>query len=210
MEACEAREHGSDSKKNHQVKGSIMQAKEWTRTFGRCNLVEHVVTKQQSKHECTGEEPSQEEQRGPQAGRPRLAGLPPLKAPRCPSSSGKPLAQFLVRVLELIVQNHHRLSISILSLFRPTKSIQNPLKVHTPNNICVPCYRLKTPVATMSKKTTSLFTKKRKDHRRPSHNRQPLRRGTRSPSLLGVWRNVGSMSCRRGVEYGPSFEFLKH
>jgi hypothetical protein len=28
MEACEAREHGGDSKKNHQVEGAIMQAKE--------------------------------------------------------------------------------------------------------------------------------------------------------------------------------------
>jgi hypothetical protein len=42
MEACEAREHGGDSKQNHQVEGEIMQAKEWTRTFGRCNPVEHV------------------------------------------------------------------------------------------------------------------------------------------------------------------------
>jgi hypothetical protein len=53
MEACEAREHGRDSKRNHQVEGAIMQAKEWTRTFGRCNPVEHAATKQQSKHECT-------------------------------------------------------------------------------------------------------------------------------------------------------------
>jgi hypothetical protein len=30
MEACVAREHGSDSKQNHQVEGAIMQAKEWT------------------------------------------------------------------------------------------------------------------------------------------------------------------------------------
>jgi hypothetical protein len=37
MEACEAKQHGSDSKQNHQVEGAIMQAKEWTRTFGRCN-----------------------------------------------------------------------------------------------------------------------------------------------------------------------------
>jgi hypothetical protein len=28
MEACEEREHGSDSKQNHQVEGAIMQAKE--------------------------------------------------------------------------------------------------------------------------------------------------------------------------------------
>jgi hypothetical protein len=54
MEACEAKEHGGDSKRKHQVEGAIMQAKEWMRTFGRCNPVEHAVTKQQSKHECTG------------------------------------------------------------------------------------------------------------------------------------------------------------
>jgi hypothetical protein len=45
--------------KINQVEGTIMQAKEWTRTFGRCNPVEHAVTKQQSKHERVGEEPSQ-------------------------------------------------------------------------------------------------------------------------------------------------------
>jgi hypothetical protein len=45
MEACEAREHGSDSKQNHQVEGSIMQLKVWTRTFGQCNPVQHAVTK---------------------------------------------------------------------------------------------------------------------------------------------------------------------
>jgi hypothetical protein len=60
MEACEAREYGSDSKRKHQVEGAIMQAKEWTRMFGRCSPVEHAVTKQQSKHECAGEEPSQD------------------------------------------------------------------------------------------------------------------------------------------------------
>jgi hypothetical protein len=36
MEACEAREYGSESKRKHQVEGAIMQAKEWTRMFGRC------------------------------------------------------------------------------------------------------------------------------------------------------------------------------
>jgi hypothetical protein len=65
MEACESTEHGGDSKKNHQVEGAIMRAKEWTRTFGRCNPVKHAVTTQQSMHERAGEEPSQEEQRGP-------------------------------------------------------------------------------------------------------------------------------------------------
>jgi hypothetical protein len=37
MEACEAREYGSESKRKHQVEGIIMQAKEWTRMFGRCS-----------------------------------------------------------------------------------------------------------------------------------------------------------------------------
>jgi hypothetical protein len=54
MEACVAKEHGHDSKQKHQVEGPIMQAKEWMREFGRCNPVEHTVTKQQSKHECAG------------------------------------------------------------------------------------------------------------------------------------------------------------
>jgi hypothetical protein len=36
MDACEAREYGSESKRKHQVEGAIMQAKEWTGTFGRC------------------------------------------------------------------------------------------------------------------------------------------------------------------------------
>jgi hypothetical protein len=59
MDACEAREHGSDSKQKHQVEGAIMQAKEWTRTFGRCNPMEHMVTKQQTSMSAL-EEPSQE------------------------------------------------------------------------------------------------------------------------------------------------------
>jgi hypothetical protein len=54
MEACEVREHGSDSRKNHQVEGPIMQAKEWMRMSRSCNPVELAVTKEQSKHECIG------------------------------------------------------------------------------------------------------------------------------------------------------------
>jgi hypothetical protein len=56
MEACEAREYGSESKRKHQVEGIIMQAKEWMRTFGRCT--------QSRSNKCTREEPSQEEERG--------------------------------------------------------------------------------------------------------------------------------------------------
>jgi hypothetical protein len=47
MEACEAREFGSESMRKHQVEGAIMQAKEWMGTL------------RSNKHECTREEPSQ-------------------------------------------------------------------------------------------------------------------------------------------------------
>jgi hypothetical protein len=56
MDACKAREYGSESKRKHQVEGIIMQAKEWTRTFGRCM--------QSRSNKCTRQEPSQEEERG--------------------------------------------------------------------------------------------------------------------------------------------------
>jgi hypothetical protein len=56
MNACEAREYGSDSKKYHQVEGAIMQAKEWTRTFEGAHG--HKATW------CVREEPSKEEERG--------------------------------------------------------------------------------------------------------------------------------------------------
>jgi hypothetical protein len=36
MEACEASEYESESKRKHQVEGSIMHTEEWTRTLGRC------------------------------------------------------------------------------------------------------------------------------------------------------------------------------
>jgi hypothetical protein len=42
MVACEAKEHGHDSKQRHQVEWPIMKAKEWMREFGRsykCTLV---------------------------------------------------------------------------------------------------------------------------------------------------------------------------
>jgi hypothetical protein len=58
MEACEAREYRSESKRKHQVEGAIVQAKEWMRTFGRC------TRSRSNKHECTRAEPSQEEERG--------------------------------------------------------------------------------------------------------------------------------------------------
>jgi hypothetical protein len=94
METCEAKEHGNDSKQKHQVEGPIMQAKEWTREFGRCNPMEHAVTKQQSKDECAGEKLSREERGGP---RPSGVGWPayplfkhpgaPLRQVSLPSSS---------------------------------------------------------------------------------------------------------------------------
>jgi hypothetical protein len=54
MEACEAKEHGHDSKQRHQVEGPIMQAKEWMREFGRCNPWSTWSRKSQSEDECAG------------------------------------------------------------------------------------------------------------------------------------------------------------
>jgi hypothetical protein len=65
MEACEAKEHGGDSKQKHQVEGPIMQAKEWTREFGWCKL---WGTRSQSikvKMSVLEENRSREERRGP-------------------------------------------------------------------------------------------------------------------------------------------------
>jgi hypothetical protein len=48
MVACEAsgaREHGHNSKQEHQEEGPIVQAKEWTRAFWAVQLVEHAGTK---------------------------------------------------------------------------------------------------------------------------------------------------------------------
>jgi hypothetical protein len=59
------------------------------------------------KHECTREEPSQEEERG--------------KSP----------IQLIVRVLMFVVHNHLRHS-HPPRLFRATNHILNPLKVYTP------------------------------------------------------------------------------
>jgi hypothetical protein len=104
MEACEAREHGSDSKQNHQVEEEIIPVKEWTRMFGRCNPVKHAVTKQQ-------------------------ASMSALEKNR--ARIGKSPIQLLVRVLEFVVQNHPRHS-HPQCLFGSTKHILIPLKVHTP------------------------------------------------------------------------------
>jgi hypothetical protein len=60
MEACEAKEHGQDSKQSHQVEGPIMQANEWMREFGRCSLWSTPSRKSQSKDEYAGRKPSQE------------------------------------------------------------------------------------------------------------------------------------------------------
>jgi hypothetical protein len=57
MVACEAsgaREHGNDSKQEHQVEGPITQGKEWTRAFGRCNSWSTRATKSRRGDDCAG------------------------------------------------------------------------------------------------------------------------------------------------------------
>jgi hypothetical protein len=61
MEACEAKEHGHDSKQRHQVEGPIMQAKEWMREFGWCNLWSTRAQKSQSEDDNAGENRAKEE-----------------------------------------------------------------------------------------------------------------------------------------------------
>jgi hypothetical protein len=110
MEACEAKEHGNDSKQRHQVDGPIMQAKEWMREFGRCNPWSTQAQRSQSEDECSGRKWSQGGHEATQAGRPRPADLPLFKHPWCSPSAAKQLIQLSVCVLEFVVQNHLRLS----------------------------------------------------------------------------------------------------
>jgi hypothetical protein len=110
IEACEAKEHGHDSKQRHHVEGPIMQVKEWMREFGQCNPWSTQAQKSQSKDECAGRKPSQGGEEATQAGWPTLVGLPLFKHPRCSPLAGKLLIQLSVCVLEFVVQNHLRLS----------------------------------------------------------------------------------------------------
>jgi hypothetical protein len=59
MVACEAREHGHDSKQRHQVEGPIMQAKEWMREFGWRILWSTQARKAQSGNHHAEEKSSQ-------------------------------------------------------------------------------------------------------------------------------------------------------
>jgi hypothetical protein len=84
MEACEAKEHGHDSKQRHQVEGPIMQANEWMKEFGWCNLWSTRAQKSQSEDDHAGGKPRQGGQEATQAGRPMLTGLPFLSTPGAP------------------------------------------------------------------------------------------------------------------------------
>jgi hypothetical protein len=81
MEACEAKEHGHDSKQRHQVEGPIMQAKELMKEFGRCNLWSTRSQSHNAKMSVLEENWSREKQEATQVGRPRPAGLPLFKHP---------------------------------------------------------------------------------------------------------------------------------
>jgi hypothetical protein len=110
MVACESKEHGHDSKQRHQVEGPIMQAKEWNREFGRCNLWSTRAQKSQSENGQDGENRAREGREATQAGRPRPASLLYKYIRRCSSLAGKQLSHLSVCVLEVLVQNHLRLS----------------------------------------------------------------------------------------------------
>jgi hypothetical protein len=132
MVACEAKEHGHDSKQRHPVEGPIMQAKEWMRKFGRCNLWSMRARKSQSGDHHAGGKLSQGRHETTQAGRPRPAGLPYKMHPQCSSSAGKQLSHLSVCVLEFLVQNCLRISHPSQVSFAQQNHTLNPLKVHTP------------------------------------------------------------------------------
>jgi hypothetical protein len=76
MVACEAKEHGHDSKQRHQVEGPIMQAKEWMREFGQCNLWSAWAQKSKGRSSRWGKTKTREA--GGHPGRLAQAGRPPL------------------------------------------------------------------------------------------------------------------------------------
>jgi hypothetical protein len=131
MVACEAKEHGHDSKQRHQVEGPIMQAKEWMREFGRCNLWSTRARKSQMEDHHAGGKSIQGRQEATQGGRPRPANLPYKCTPWCSSLAGKQLSRLSVCVLEVLVQNHLKLNHPSQVCFTQQNHTLNPLKVHT-------------------------------------------------------------------------------
>jgi hypothetical protein len=92
MVACEAngaREHGHDSKQENQVEGPIMQAKEWTRVFGRCNKWSTQAQKSQRGDDHAGRKNRARGQNHPRPVGPGWPACPINGTPRCPSSAGK-------------------------------------------------------------------------------------------------------------------------
>jgi hypothetical protein len=70
--------------KKHQVEGPIMQAKEWTRAFGRCNKWSTRVQRSQRGDHRAEENRAKEGHATTKAGRPRPAGLPYKRHPLVP------------------------------------------------------------------------------------------------------------------------------
>jgi hypothetical protein len=84
MEACEAKEHGHDSKQRHQVERPIIQAKEWMREFGWCNSWSTRAQRSQSEDECAEETGVREGTRPPRLVGPGRPISPYLSAPGAP------------------------------------------------------------------------------------------------------------------------------
>jgi hypothetical protein len=139
MEACEAKEHGHDLEQIHQVEGPIIQAKEWMREFGWCNLWSTRAQRSQSEDECAGRNRSHGGHEDPQVGRPRPSELPLFKRPWCSSLASKQLIQLSVCVLEFVVQNHLRLSHPSQVCFAQQITSLIHSKSILRNNCCVPC-----------------------------------------------------------------------
>jgi hypothetical protein len=141
MVACEAsraREHGHDSKQEHQVEGPIMQAKEWTRVFRRCNSWSTRAQKSQRGDDSAGRK---NEPGGPE---PPQAGLPYKRHPSVPVFCRQVALSFLCLCAQVFVL---RTTIDIAIL--PELDCSNnshPYSTQSPHSEVifeVPSYRLK-------------------------------------------------------------------
>jgi hypothetical protein len=104
-------------------------------------LVKHAGTKSQIGDDHGGRKSSQGGPEAPQAGRPRPARLPYKCTPRCSSLPGKQLSHLSVCVLEVLVQNHLRLSHPSQVCFAQQITPLIHSKSILRNIFCVFCYR---------------------------------------------------------------------
>jgi hypothetical protein len=111
----------------HQVEGPIMQEKEWTRAFGRCNSWSTRARRSWRSNDRVGRKRSPGEARG----HPGPAGLPYKRSPPAPVFGRQASLSFLSLCAQVLVPGT-TVDIDNLSMLESSKKIHtlNPLKVH--------------------------------------------------------------------------------